>query len=102
MPPASSVRAAQLAGHNNLVLPRSKLKVEIIKILKAEGFVEGLAKGLALHVGDQHRAAPDVGDELESDHGFSDGGADYVGSKCNADGHSDDVDSYACTDAGPE
>jgi len=35
------IRNAQLANHNNLVLPRSKLKVEVVKILKAEGFIEG-------------------------------------------------------------
>ena len=35
------IRNAHLASHNNLVLPRSKLKVEIVKILKAEGFIEG-------------------------------------------------------------
>jgi len=35
------IRNAQLASHNNLEIPRSKLKVEIVKILKAEGFIEG-------------------------------------------------------------
>ena len=38
------IRNAQLAGHNNLVLPRSKLKVEVVKILKSEGFVEGFVE----------------------------------------------------------
>ncbi len=38
------IRNAQLAGHNNLVLPRSKLKVEVVRILKAEGFIEGFVE----------------------------------------------------------
>ena len=33
------IRNAVQAGHEELVCPRSKLKVEIIKILKQEGFV---------------------------------------------------------------
>ncbi|MCB9665463.1 MAG: 30S ribosomal protein S8 [Alphaproteobacteria bacterium] len=35
------IRNAQVAGHPNLVIPRSKLKLEIVKILKHEGFIEG-------------------------------------------------------------
>jgi small subunit ribosomal protein S8 len=35
------IRNAQAAGHGNLVIPRSTLKLEIVKILKAEGFIEG-------------------------------------------------------------
>lgn len=35
------IRNAQQAGHDALVVPRSKLKLEVVKILKAEGFVEG-------------------------------------------------------------
>lgn len=35
------IRNAQQAGHSKLVVPKSKLKLEIIKILKNEGFVEG-------------------------------------------------------------
>jgi len=35
------IRNAQQAGHANLVLPRSRMKLEIIKILKHEGFIEG-------------------------------------------------------------
>jgi small subunit ribosomal protein S8 len=38
------IRNAQLAGHAQLVLPRSKLKVEIAKILSTEGFVEGFVE----------------------------------------------------------
>jgi small subunit ribosomal protein S8 len=35
------IRNAQQAGHSNLSVPRSKLKLGIITILKREGFVEG-------------------------------------------------------------
>lgn len=35
------IRNAQLAGHSSLVVPKSKIKLEIIKVLKHEGFVEG-------------------------------------------------------------
>lgn len=35
------IRNAQTAGHASFVVPRSKLKLEIVKILKNEGFVEG-------------------------------------------------------------
>jgi small subunit ribosomal protein S8 len=35
------IRNAQQAGHANIVLPRSRIKLEIIKILKSEGFIEG-------------------------------------------------------------
>lgn len=35
------IRNAQQAGHPNLLVPRSKLKVAITNILKSEGFVEG-------------------------------------------------------------
>jgi len=35
------IRNAQQAGHPSLVVPRSKLKLEIVKILKESGFVEG-------------------------------------------------------------
>jgi small subunit ribosomal protein S8 len=38
------IRNAQLAGHAQLLLPRSKLKVEIAKILSTEGFVEGFVE----------------------------------------------------------
>ena len=38
------IRNAQLAGHAQLVLPRSNLKLEIAKILKAEGFLEGFVE----------------------------------------------------------
>lgn len=38
------IRNAQLAGHAQLVLPRSNLKVEIAKILKTEGFIEGFVE----------------------------------------------------------
>ena len=35
------IRNAMLARHGNVVIPRSKIKLEIVKILKAEGFIEG-------------------------------------------------------------
>lgn len=35
------IRNAQAAGHANVVLPRSSIKVEIVRILKEEGFIEG-------------------------------------------------------------
>jgi small subunit ribosomal protein S8 len=38
------IRNAQLAGHAQLIFPRSKLKVEIAKILSNEGFIEGFVE----------------------------------------------------------
>ncbi|MCB9676519.1 MAG: 30S ribosomal protein S8 [Alphaproteobacteria bacterium] len=35
------IRNAQQAGHSKTLVPRSKLKVAIAKILKEEGFIEG-------------------------------------------------------------
>ena len=35
------IRNAQTAGHAQLRVPRSKLKLELVKILKQEGFLEG-------------------------------------------------------------
>lgn len=35
------IRNAVQAGHGSLVVPRSKMKLAIVKILKEEGFVEG-------------------------------------------------------------
>jgi len=35
------IRNAQQAGHASLVVPRSKIKLAIVKILKEEGFLEG-------------------------------------------------------------
>ncbi len=35
------IRNAVLAGHSTVALPSSKLKIEIAKILKDEGFLEG-------------------------------------------------------------
>ena len=35
------IRNSMQARHGNLVVPRSKLKLEIVKILKSEGFIEG-------------------------------------------------------------
>lgn len=35
------IRNAQQAAHASLVVPRSKIKLAIVKILKEEGFVEG-------------------------------------------------------------
>jgi len=35
------IRNAQKAGHESVSIPRSKIKLGIVAILKAEGFVEG-------------------------------------------------------------
>lgn len=35
------IRNAQGAGHNSMVVPRSRLKLEVVRILKAEGFLDG-------------------------------------------------------------
>lgn len=35
------IRNAQAAGHSSLLVPRSNLKLEIVKLLKNEGFIEG-------------------------------------------------------------
>jgi small subunit ribosomal protein S8 len=35
------IRNAQQAGHTHIVVPRSKIKLAIVQILKHEGFVEG-------------------------------------------------------------
>lgn len=35
------IRNAVQARHSSLMVPRSKLKLEVIKILKREGFIEG-------------------------------------------------------------
>lgn len=35
------IRNAQQASHSSLVVPRSKIKLNIVKILKNEGFIEG-------------------------------------------------------------
>jgi len=35
------IRNAQVAGHKSVLAPRSRLKLDIIRILKNEGFIEG-------------------------------------------------------------
>lgn len=35
------IRNASSAGHSSAKIPRSKLKLEVVKILKEEGFIEG-------------------------------------------------------------
>lgn len=35
------IRNAQSAGHPTVTAPRSRLKLEVVKILKSEGFIEG-------------------------------------------------------------
>ena len=35
------IRNAQQAAHRTVIVPRSKLKLEVIRILKNEGFIEG-------------------------------------------------------------
>ena len=34
------IRNAQLAGHESVLIPHSKLKCEIIRVLKEEGYIE--------------------------------------------------------------
>ena len=34
------IRNAQLAGHESVVIPHSKLKSEVIRVLKEEGYIE--------------------------------------------------------------
>jgi small subunit ribosomal protein S8 len=38
------IRNAQLAGHANLMIPRSKIKIEVAKVLSTEGFIEGFVE----------------------------------------------------------
>jgi small subunit ribosomal protein S8 len=38
------IRNAQMAGHQQLVFPRSNMKVAIAKILSTEGFIEGFVE----------------------------------------------------------
>lgn len=38
------IRNAQLAGHANVKVPRSKIKIEVAKILSTEGFIEGFVE----------------------------------------------------------
>lgn len=35
------IRNGQMAGHTSVAIPRSKVKLNIVKILKSEGFIEG-------------------------------------------------------------
>lgn len=35
------IRNASMVGHSSILVPRSKIKLELIKILKREGFLEG-------------------------------------------------------------
>ena len=35
------IRNGLMARHSSVVIPRSKMKLEIVKILKSEGFIEG-------------------------------------------------------------
>lgn len=37
----SRIRNAQQAGHDSTLVPRSKLKLEVVKVLKHQGFIEG-------------------------------------------------------------
>lgn len=39
------IRNAQQAGHESVSMPRSAIKLGIVKILKDEGFVEGYVEG---------------------------------------------------------
>ena len=46
------IRNAVLAGHAQVAMPNSKIKIEIAKILKDEGFLEGCLNAR------QHEPAP--------------------------------------------
>jgi small subunit ribosomal protein S8 len=35
------IRNASRAGHSSTIIPRSKIKLEIVKVLKSQGFLEG-------------------------------------------------------------
>jgi small subunit ribosomal protein S8 len=45
------IRNAMQARHGNVVIPRSNLKLEIVKILKSEGFIEGYVEVDGEHQG---------------------------------------------------
>lgn len=45
------IRNAQHAGHAHLLIPRSKLKLELARILKQEGFIEGYIEDDSGHQG---------------------------------------------------
>ena len=38
------IRNAQMAGHSSVAIPRSNLKLNIVQLLKNEGFVEGFVE----------------------------------------------------------
>jgi len=40
------IRNGQQAGHGSVVAPRSKIKLEIVKLLKSEGFIEGYVENV--------------------------------------------------------
>jgi small subunit ribosomal protein S8 len=45
------IRNATMAKHGSLVVPRSHLKLAIVKILKEEGFIEGYVEVESAHQG---------------------------------------------------
>lgn len=38
------IRNAQMAGHADVIIPRSNLKTAIVRILKSEGFIDGFVE----------------------------------------------------------
>ena len=46
------IRNAQLAGHQSVAIPRSNLKLGIVQVLKAEGFIDGFVEDQASAVGE--------------------------------------------------
>ena len=45
------IRNAMHARHGSVVIPRSNIKLEIVKILKSEGFIEGYVEADSGHQG---------------------------------------------------
>ena len=45
------IRNAMHARHGSVVIPRSNIKLEIVKILKSEGFIEGYGEVESGHQG---------------------------------------------------
>ena len=52
------IRNAMHARHGSVVIPRSNIKLEIVKILKSEGFIEGYVEVESGHQGGIKVASP--------------------------------------------
>ena len=64
------IRNAQTAGHANVTMPASKVKVSIAQVLKDEGYIEDFAvrgegKARELHVGLKYYAGRPVIERIE-------------------------------------